>query len=146
LEKQNLNNSCLICGKCCTYEIPLTIKDINNISIALTLNPKIIMSKYLKANLSSTTDLYLLRKNDFSKCVFIEKNNYCKINELKPEICKEFLCLKILLKNPEKIKNEEYVLPDKKMSGILTIEYIRRNGFQYNKSDFCATLKKIDNY
>ena len=76
---------CLECANCCTTTGPLfTDKDIARISKYLRIKPSEFVAKYLR--IDEDRD-YVLQS---VPCVFLGKDNYCAIYDVRPKACKEF--------------------------------------------------------
>ena len=76
---------CLECANCCTTTGPLfTDKDIARISKYLRIKPSEFVAKYLR--IDEDRD-YVLQS---VPCVFLGKDNYCTIYDVRPKACKEF--------------------------------------------------------
>ena len=140
-----MKNSCNSCGTCCTYEILITISDIDRAAKGLKITPEKFMRIYLKRELSTTFDLYLLAKTEEKKCPFIDEENLCMIHKFKPEICKNFQCLKTYPEIKISDINNKYKLPSQTKEGIATMEYIIKNGLNFNKKDYLHALESINN-
>jgi Fe-S-cluster containining protein len=76
---------CLTCASCCKNVGPLfTNKDIQRISKILKLSQGDFVNKYLKID---DDDDYVLKT---TPCVFLMKDNYCSIYEIRPKACREY--------------------------------------------------------
>ena len=76
---------CLMCANCCKTTGPLfTNKDIQRISKYLKLKPSIFTEKYLRVDEDND---YVLQN---LPCIFLNKDNFCSIYEVRPKACKEF--------------------------------------------------------
>jgi len=76
---------CLECANCCTTTGPLfTDKDIARIAKHLRIKPSEFVAKYLR--IDEERD-YVLQS---VPCVFLGKDNYCTIYDVRPKACKEF--------------------------------------------------------
>jgi hypothetical protein len=76
---------CLECANCCTTTGPLfTDKDIARIAKHLRIKPSEFVAKYLR--IDEDRD-YVLQS---VPCVFLCKDNYCTIYDVRPKACKEF--------------------------------------------------------
>lgn len=76
---------CLKCANCCTTTGPLfTYKDINRIAKYLKLKPSAFTEKYLK--IDEDKDFVLKQV----PCIFLSKENYCSIYNVRPKACREF--------------------------------------------------------
>jgi Fe-S-cluster containining protein len=123
-------NGCNSCGTCCTYEILITLADIDRASKGLKIKPEKFMRIYLKRELSITYDLYLLAKKEENKCPFIDEDNLCMIHKFKPDVCRNFQCLKSY-GNIKIDISENNKLPSQTKEGIATMEYIGKKGFKF---------------
>ena len=76
---------CLKCANCCTTTGPLfTDKDISRISNHLRIKPSVFAEKHLR--IDEDRD-YILKS---TPCIFLEKDNYCSIYDVRPKACREF--------------------------------------------------------
>ena len=76
---------CLECANCCTTTGPLfTDKDIARIAKHLRIKPSEFVEKYLR--IDEERD-YVLQS---VPCIFLGKDNYCTIYDVRPKACKEF--------------------------------------------------------
>ena len=76
---------CLSCANCCKTTGPLfTDKDIDRISKFFKLKPQQFIEKYLR--IDEENDYVLQRV----PCVFLGKDNYCSIYDVRPKACREF--------------------------------------------------------
>lgn len=74
------NGKCSRCGECCTPLIPITLKEYKTIK------------KYIKKHDIKPSNT-LRGDNFYVKCCFYDfEEKKCKINEVKPEVCKNFMC------------------------------------------------------
>ena len=77
--------NCLECANCCKTTGPLfTDKDINRIAKYFKSKPSKFTEKYLR--IDEDRD-YVLKS---VPCVFLGKNNYCTIYNVRPKACREF--------------------------------------------------------
>lgn len=75
-----INNKCSMCGQCCSSYIPLTSKEI------------ITIRNYVKKH-NIKPEQRIIGNNIIAKCCFLDdKTNRCKIYEVRPYVCKDFLC------------------------------------------------------
>jgi len=76
---------CLKCANCCTTTGPLfTDKDISRIAKHLRIKPSEFTEKYLRVD---EDDDFVLQN---LPCIFLNKDNFCGIYEVRPKACKEF--------------------------------------------------------
>lgn len=84
-EVKNLtdNGKCSRCGECCDDFLPVTLKEVDDIS------------KYIQRNgIKGISKVSLFPELIFDKqCPFLDnKKNECLIYAVRPEVCKEFIC------------------------------------------------------
>lgn len=73
---------CLTCANCCKTTSPtFTNKDIDRIASHLKLRPAALIEKHL--HIDEDGD-YVLNS---SPCTFLDKDNYCKIYDVRPKAC-----------------------------------------------------------
>jgi len=76
---------CLKCANCCKTTGPLfTAKDISSIAKHLRIKPSEFTKKYLR--IDEDRD-YVLQS---VPCIFLGKDNYCSIYDVRPKACREF--------------------------------------------------------
>ena len=77
--------NCLECANCCKTTGPLfTDKDINRIAKHFKSKPSKFVEKYLRIDEDGD---YVLKS---VPCIFLGKNNYCTIYNVRPKACREF--------------------------------------------------------
>ena len=77
--------NCLDCANCCKTKGPMfNKKDINRISRHIGITPPEFSDKYLEFN---ENDDYVLKS---TPCVFLGKDNYCSIYEVRPKACASY--------------------------------------------------------
>ncbi len=82
--------NCSRCGECCTPVLPITLDEYKTIK------------KFIKDNDIKPTEM-LRGDNFYVKCCFYDfEEKKCKINDVKPEVCKNFMCNS----SEEKIKKD----------------------------------------
>jgi len=84
-------------------------------------------------------------KTEEKKCPFIDEENLCMIHKFKPDVCKDFQCLKTYPETKISDINNNYKLPSQTKEGIATMEYINKNGFKFNEKDYLKALNLIEN-
>ncbi len=74
------NGKCSRCGECCTPLLSITIEEYKKIK------------KYIKENNIKSSKL-LRNNNYYVRCCFYDfKEKKCKIYDVRPEVCKSFMC------------------------------------------------------
>ena len=86
--------SCKSCGKCCYYEIPLTILDLHRIAESMNISDEKSFNLNVQTGISDKTGLFKLKKKSNRACIHLTKENRCSIHETKPNACKFYLCNK----------------------------------------------------
>jgi hypothetical protein len=146
IDKQRKQN-CLMCGECCSFDITITLLDIHRICTCLTITPAQFFKRYLSRQKESQLELFLLAKKKNGQCQFIGKKGNCKIHLVKPAICKEYICLKIIGDDfqtaKEIISNKTPILLSESEVGKLTAEYIKQHGSNFNPKTWNRQLKTI---
>lgn len=95
------NGKCSNCGQCCTDFLPLSRKEVKRIKA------------YIKKHRIKEQRHNALMKTDLTCPFRDETNKKCLIYEVRPDICKTFICNQttdVMLKNRTRIHNtREYV-------------------------------------
>jgi len=77
------------CGKCCSALLILNDSEIAKIKKYLKTHPEVKMNNVNTA----------LKTNFEDVCPFLDENKKCQIYEVRPEICRRFICNKYM--NPD---------------------------------------------
>ena len=140
---------CKQCGKCCSFEIPLTLLDIDRIVEHTGISLSDFFSNYIQKEKSEKSGLYkILKKND-GRCVFQDDHRKCSIHVAKPNICRFYNC-----NHSDDDKEMPWTLryskPDDRVkiweqsvAVQLTKNYINQYGTGYNKNAFEQALESI---
>ncbi|OFZ02229.1 MAG: Fe-S-oxidoreductase [Bacteroidetes bacterium RIFCSPLOWO2_12_FULL_31_6] len=79
------HTNCLECANCCKTTGPLfTDKDIERIGASFKMKPSQFVQKYLKIDEDKD---YVLQA---TPCIFLEKDNFCNIYDIRPKACREY--------------------------------------------------------
>lgn len=80
---KTINHKCSMCGGCCSFVIPLTKKEVN-----------VIKDYVIKNNIKPEPHQYEDKPGTFdSRCCFLDRKTMkCKIQEVKPFVCRDFKC------------------------------------------------------
>lgn len=145
----NKNLSCMMCGRCCHFEIPITIMDIHRIALYLNIEDKKVFNEYIQDKISPNSSLFMIRKVELNRCIFLDGRNTCKIYSARPRICELFNCRK---------NTSDKIMPwtaycnsyecrlklfEQSVSLAVTMEYIKKNGTQWNEIDFYNAVISI---
>lgn len=76
-----INGNCSGCGKCCTNILAVSEKEI-----------QVIKAYIKKHNIKPINYCNVLSNEYINICPFLNSENKCNIYEVRPEICKRFLC------------------------------------------------------
>jgi len=133
-----------MCGKCCSYEIPVTILDVERLSNYLNISPGEIFTTSLEKDISIKAGLYKLKKDHTGTCIF-QKDNKCTVHSAKPTICQLYIC--------ESSKDDYYedgiIKKDKQweesIAKLVSKIYIEKNGFNWDQTDFFKAIETIRN-
>lgn len=88
------NGKCSYCGNCCTDLLPTTRKEIETIKKYIHKNKvKIVKKNFLALGTHDMT------------CIFL-KDKKCLIYEVRPQICRSFICNKVGFKNLKNMDKE----------------------------------------
>lgn len=140
---------CKMCGKCCSFEIPLTLLDISRISKFVDLDERTAFRQYIQKDISEKSGLFKIRKKEDSTCIFLNPENRCTIQEAKPNVCSFYQCSS---------ETEEDVLPwtstysekhgqikiwEQSVASVITRKYIKKNHTNWDADDFEKALNSI---
>jgi Fe-S-cluster containining protein len=142
-------NTCASCGKCCFFEIPLTVLDIHRIAKYLDLFDRDAFNYYIQRTVSKKSGLFKIKKRQDHSCVFLNSENKCAIHEIKPNACSFFYC-----HNDQNVNemdwtsrcthnSEKYKLWEQAIASQLTRKYIEKNGTSWNETDFSQSLVSV---
>lgn len=142
-------DKCSACGKCCSYEIPITILDIHRISKSLNLSDENTFKKIIQKDFSEKSGLFKIAKKKNRECVFLNKNNLCDIHDNKPRVCDFYFCGN--KNNEDKMEwtsqcidyEDKIKLWEQSVASRLTLKYIEKNGSEWNETDFLHSLTSI---
>jgi hypothetical protein len=86
-QRMHETNECEMCGNCC-HQPTITVRseEVENISAALGTDPISFIEDYLDRD--ETNEQWVFKRTD--PCVFLCKDNRCRIWKDRPEICREF--------------------------------------------------------
>src|SRR6056297_4269147 len=141
---------CKQCGKCCHYEIPLTILDIHRIAQFLDESDQYIFEQYIQKDyISEKAGLFAIQKKENRACSFLDEQNRCTIHEAKPRTCEFFICSH--LESKEEMPwtaefnelFEQAKLWEQSIASMVTKAYIKKNNTKWNETDFYKSLLSI---
>ena len=142
-----------MCGKCCSYEIPVTLLDINRIAQHFHVNDRDVFERYVQMKPSMTSTLFMIAKKENRECVFLDDKKRCSIHEAKPGACLFFVCV------PEETADEgrrtmsiahgscNEQLPlmwEHKVSAQITKRYIELHNVDWDQTDYFRALANIN--
>lgn len=80
---KTINHKCSMCGGCCSFVIPLTKKEVSEVK-----------EYVIKHNIKPEPHKYEDKPDTFdSRCCFLDRKTMkCKIQEVKPFVCRDFKC------------------------------------------------------
>ena len=142
---------CDKCAKCCSYEIPLTILDINRIAIGLNITNKRVFFDYIQKEISEKSGIFKIAKKKNEECLFLVDKK-CSIHDFEPNICRFYFC-KIPNNKNEGMWIQQYSNNEEQKTKIweqsvavaVTKEYVNKHQGIWNSNDFEGYLKVILN-
>lgn len=107
---------CDKCGNCCRGDfkgiIYISIHELNTIADNLNLTLEEVFNNFIHieremavVNGDNVNLCYLAVNQVNDRCVFLDKNNRCLINEYKPFLCKLYPFWSIIMEDKDKLKN-----------------------------------------
>ena len=142
-------SSCKMCGKCCHYEIPITLLDIHRMAKYLGIADRAAFENYIQDKVSPHSSLFMIRKDQKGACVFLTVDNKCAIHQSKPRSCAFYLC---------NLGSSKEILPwtatctepamradlwEQSMAAMVTKAYIRTNGATWNEANYYRAILSI---
>lgn len=89
-----INGCCSGCGDCCANVLPISKEEVGRIK------------QYIKKNnIVPVNRNNILIGEYIDICPFLSKENKCNIYEIRPEVCRNFLCSEILNHTGENINH-----------------------------------------
>ena len=82
---------CEMCGKCCRFEIPLTLMDIHRMAKHRDQNDEKLFKMCVDKKAGSS-GLFKIRKKTDRKCVFLLDDEKCAVHGAKPRACEFYFC------------------------------------------------------
>ena len=90
-----INGCCSGCGDCCANVLPISKEEVGRIK------------QYIKKNnIVPVNRNNVLSEEYIDICPFLSKDNRCNIYELRPEVCKSFMCCNILDSKKELVNHK----------------------------------------
>ena len=139
-----INTSCEQCGRCCYFEIPITLLDVHRAATHLGISDEDAFARCIQDRVSTTSSLYMVRKTDEGACIFLTDDALCAIHDAKPGGCALYSCAgspnkgntgtmpwAVTCASPE----TRSVMWEQSVAAALTRAYIRKNGTAWNEPD-----------
>lgn len=79
-------------GRCCHFDIPLELDDIERIARHLRKPSSEVVRQYVQPPSESSVPLLLAKKADSQACVFLTDARGCGIYTGRPTVCRSYLC------------------------------------------------------
>jgi len=148
-KKSNKKFKCKQCGECCHMVIPITILDIHRIAKYQNKKDKDIFQKVV-GGVSGICQLFTIaKKTNSDECIFLDKNDLCKIHEAKPNIGNFYQCSESSVRG-EMDWTEHYrslaqraKLWEQSVAAKITEKYIEKNTKDWNREDYFKALNSI---
>jgi Fe-S-cluster containining protein len=144
---------CKMCGKCCHYEIPVTLLDIHRLARYRNVADEKAFREYIQPVASPRSSLFMISKRQTGACIFLDGDNRCSVHAVKPKGCTFYLCSRNKGGNG---KND--IVPwtatctdaamradlwEQSVASILTKAYIENNGAVWNDADYYKAILSI---
>jgi Fe-S-cluster containining protein len=142
-------HSCKRCGKCCRFEIPVTILDIHRMAEHLGVSGFEVFHKYIQPEVSSRSSIFMIQKKDQRACLFLSDKAGCTIHPAKPRTCRFFSCS---LTSCEEVmpwtatlsdQSDRAALWEHSIAVLITREYTKRHGAKWNETDYLKSVESI---
>lgn len=145
--KDNQQNSCKQCTKCCHFEIPITLLDIHRLAKHLCISDESVFKRNIQKGISEKSSLFKLAKKQDSSCIFLNKEGKCSIHKAKPNVCKLYMCSLASNDLPWTAYcnelSDKAVLWEQKIATMISRQYIKKNGNKWNDIDYQKALSNI---
>lgn len=141
--------SCRMCGKCCHFEIPITLLDIHRMAKHLDVADKEVFDEYIEDRISSQSSLFMIRKNEEKACLFLTEEKKCAIHKAKPTACSFYVCT---LNSDKEVlpwtatctnPSERAILWEQSIAAMMTKAYIKENGATWKAADYYKAILGI---
>jgi Fe-S-cluster containining protein len=145
-------DSCKMCGRCCHFEIPITLLDIHRMAKLLNVSDSQAFQEYIQHQVSPHSSLYMIRKDAHGACIFLTQDNKCSIHEAKPRGCAFYLCTRSNIEGGTDIlpwtatctdPPSRALLWEQAIAASLTGAYIKNNGASWNEADYHKAILSI---
>ena len=84
---------CLCCGGCCLIvgHVQVSNREIAELSDYLGMPPEEVRKRFTTKRATANGEVSILRDHPgATRCIFLDEQNRCVINEVKPQQCREF--------------------------------------------------------
>ncbi len=141
--------SCKMCGKCCSYEIPVTLLDLHRIGKHLSIQPDVAFESYVQRTVSERSGLFMISKREDRACVFLGEDNRCTIHGVKPRACRFYFCGNeatsegmpwTVTCTSDEARAE---LWEQSVAAMVTRAYIKDNGSTWNEAAYYKAILSI---
>ena len=150
---KTVDGDCKRCGRCCSYEIPLTLLDISRLAKATNLTTETVFKKFIDiGQVTAGQGLFKLSKNESGACVFLHETNICSLHEHRPWTCAAYFCQ--LDRNHNSVSwvsfcsspQERRSLWAQAVAVETTKAYIEEYGAQWKPEPFHRALARITDF
>ncbi len=137
-------SSCQQCGKCCSYEIPTTLLDLDRIAAYLDQPILDVFSRLVHPN-ASTASVFKMQKDPQGACLLLARDRRCSIHAVKPIACRLYSCRD---GSPALVRGSAHpehcaLMWEQSVAMLVTQAYVRNNGCQWNAIDYARALESI---
>ena len=81
---------CQRCGNCCRWPgfVHVTGREIDRLADYMKIDPEDFLEKYVEVTPDGDHLTLIMKKDD--SCIFLQENNVCQVNDVKPDQCSGF--------------------------------------------------------
>ncbi len=142
---------CRQCGRCCTFEIPLTLLDLHRIAKFQNQQEEEVFSRCVqKGHISKKAMLLTIQKRADRSCIFLDRNGKCSIHPAKPRACEVYYCdeqrggaEEASRQSPDGLCPRTAILWEHSIAALFTRVYVRKNGTSWNVRDYHKAIRNI---
>lgn len=135
---------CKRCGRCCSYEIPVTLLDLERIAAHTGEPAAAVFARLIQAE-PSTAGVFKMAKKADGACVLLDADRRCGIHPARPSACRLYRCddngrtmdLSTCPGDGSELMWEQSV------AMMITRAYVRNNGCEWNEVDYGRALASI---
>lgn len=143
------NDGCRKCGKCCHFEISVTLLDIHRIAIQRGQADRQVFEDVVDSEKTAQSRLLVMRRRSDGACVFLQPDNLCSVEAAKPIACRFYNCRYgeasdiIPWTAFEDTPASQVQLWGHTFAAAITSAYLRKNGPRWHRADYRRAIDSI---